>query len=86
MNIRVAKYALKTKHYSNSISIEARVKTAAGIYNCEYHFFWTDVMKLFDVDISISLQLYPLERDKIKLRKIIREHDHEIWQRGRITS
>ena len=44
MNTRVSKYALNIKHYSKSISLEARVKTAAGIYNCGYHFFWTEIM------------------------------------------
>ena len=39
MNTRVSKYAPKTKHYSKSISLEARVKTAADIYNCGYHLF-----------------------------------------------
>ena len=39
MNTCVAKYAPKNKHYSKSVSLEARVKVAAAIYNCGYHFF-----------------------------------------------
>ena len=39
MNACVAKYAPKGRHYSKSISLEARVKVAAGIYNAGYHFF-----------------------------------------------
>ena len=39
MNTCVAKYAPKGRHYSKSISLEARVKVAAGIYNAGYHFF-----------------------------------------------
>ena len=33
-------------------------------------------MKVLYVDVYISLELYLLERDKIKLRKRIREHKH----------
>ena len=47
-----------------------------GIYNCRYHFFWIEVMKVLEVDIDTSLDSRLLERDKVKLRKIISEHDH----------
>ena len=76
MNTRVAKYAPKTKKYLKSISLEARVKTAAGIYNCMYHFFWTEVMNALEVGIDIYLESHLFERDNIKLRKSISENDH----------
>ena len=76
MNTCVAKYAPKNRHYSKSISLEARVKVAAGIYNCGYHFFWTEVMKELEVESDISLQIYLLRKDKDKLKKYAREHDH----------
>ena len=76
MNTRISKYTPKIKHHSKSISLEARVKTAARIYNCGYHFFWNEVMNGLEVDISISLELHLLELDKTKSRKSIREHGH----------
>ena len=48
MNTCVSKYAPKNKHQSNSTSLEARLKTAAGIYSCGYHFFWTELMKVLE--------------------------------------
>ena len=76
MNSCVAKYPPKTKIYSKSISLEARVKTAAGIYNDGYQFSCTDIIKVLEVNVSISIELYLLEHDKIKRRKSSREHDH----------
>ncbi len=38
MNTSVAKYTPKNRHYSKTMSLEARVKFAAGIYNCGCHF------------------------------------------------
>ena len=52
------------------------MKTAAGIYNCGYHFLCTEIMKILKVDIDIFLESHLLERGKIKLRHSIREHDH----------
>ena len=52
------------------------MKTTAEIYNCGYQNFWTEVMKLLDVYIYISLDSHLLERDKIKFRNMISEHDH----------
>ena len=70
-NTCVAKYAPKNRQYSKSISLEARVKVAAGIYNCGYHFFWTDVMKELEIESNVSLQVYLLRKDKdrLKIRK-----------------
>ena len=76
MNTSVAKYAPKNRHYSKSISLEARVKVAAGIYNCGYHFFWTEVMKGLEIESDVSLQVYLLRKDEDKLKKHAREHDH----------
>ena len=76
MNTCVAKYALKGRHYSKSISLEARVKVAAGIYNVGYHFFWTEVMKELEVNIQPSVEEFLLKRDKCKLRKYNRDHEH----------
>ena len=76
MNAYVARYTPKIKHYSKPISLEARVKILIGIYNCGYHFFWTEVMNTLHVDVSISLKLQQLQCDKIILRNILREHDH----------
>ena len=76
MNTCVAKYAPKNRHYSKSISLEARVKVAAGIYNCGYHFFWTEVMKELEMESDVSLQVYLLRKDKDKLKKYARENDH----------
>ena len=76
MNTCVAKYAPKNRHYSKSISLEARVKVAAGIYNCGYHFFWTEVMKELEMESDVSLQVYLLRKDKDKLKKYERDHDH----------
>jgi len=76
MNTCVAKYAPKSRHYSKSISLEARVRVAAGIYNVGYHFFWTEVMKELDVSVEASVQEYLLTKDQNKLRKFEREHDH----------
>ena len=76
MNTCVAKYAPKGRHYSKSVSLEARVKVAAGIYNVGYHFFWTEVMKELDVNVEASVEDYLLTKDKNKLRKYNRDHDH----------
>ena len=76
MNTCVAKYAPKNRHYSKSISLEARMKITAGIYNCGYHFFWTEVMKELEIESDVSLQVYLLRKDKDKLKKYTREHDH----------
>jgi len=76
MNTSVAKYAPKNRHYSKLISLEARVKVAAGIYNCGYHFFWTEVMKELEMESDVSLQVYLLMKDKEKLKKHAREHGH----------
>ena len=76
MNTCVAKYAPKGRHYSKSVSLEARVKVAAGIYNVGYHFFWTEVLKGLDVDIEPSIEEYLLQKDKDKLRKYNRDHNH----------
>ena len=66
MNTCVAKYTPKSKHYSKSISLEARVKVAAGIFNVGYHFFWTDVMKGLELDIPKILEERLLARDRNK--------------------
>ena len=58
------------------MSFEARVKVAAGIYNVGYHFFWTEVMKELDVNVEASVEDYLLTKDKNKLRKYNRDHDH----------
>ena len=76
MNTCVAKYAPKGRHYSKSISLEARVKVASGIYNAGYHFFWTEVMKELDVSVETSVYEFLLTKDKNKLRKYNRDHDH----------
>ena len=55
MNTCVAKYAPKNRHYSKSISLEARVKVASGIYNCEYYFFWTEIMEELEIKSDVSL-------------------------------
>ena len=56
MNTCVAKYAPKNKHYSKSISLEARVNVAAGTFNVGYHFFWTKVMDKLELDIPKILE------------------------------
>ena len=76
MNTCVAKYAPKGRHYSKTISLEARVKIAAGIYNVGYHFFWTEIMKGLGIDIEPSLEEYLLKKDLDKLQKFNRDHDH----------
>ena len=76
MNTCVAKYAPKGRHYSKTISLEARVKVAAGIYNIGYHFFWTEVMKELGINIEPSVEEYLLKKDLDKLRKFNRDHDH----------
>ena len=76
MNTCVAKYAPKGRHYSKSISLEARVKVAAGIYNAGYHFFWTEVLDELGIKAAPSIEKYLLKRDKDKLRKYNRDHDH----------
>ena len=52
------------------------MKVAAGIYNCGYHFFWTEVMKELEMESDVSFQVYLLRKDKVKLKKYAREHDH----------
>ena len=44
-SMHYTKYVPKTKYSSKSIYLEAGVKNTAGIYNCGFHFFWTNVMK-----------------------------------------
>ena len=85
MNTCVSKYAPKIKHYSKYKYLEARVKTVAGLYNCGCHSFWTDFMKVLDVDIDIYLESRLLERNKIKLKKVLVSMIMHIWQRGRTT-
>ena len=76
MNTCVAKYAPKGRHYSKTVSLEARVKVVAGIYNVGYHFFWTEIMKELGIDIEPSVEEYLLKKDLDKLRKFNRDHDH----------
>ena len=76
MNTCVARYAPKGQHYSKSVSLDARVKVAAGIYNVGYHFFWTEVMRELEVSVQASVHEYLLKKDKHKLRKFNRDHDH----------
>ena len=72
----VAKYAPKGRHYSKSVLSKARVKVAAGIYNVGYHFVWTEVLKALDANIEPSIEEYLLQKDKNKLRKYNRDHNH----------
>ena len=74
MNTCVAKYAPKNKTYCKSISLETRVKVAAGIYIVGYHFIWTEVMKELRMDISPHFEAYLLQRDERKVSKFNREH------------
>ena len=74
MNTCVAKYAPKNKTYCKSISLETRVKVAAGIYTVGYHFFWIEVMKELQMEISPHFESYLLQRDEKKVSKFNREH------------
>jgi len=74
MNTCVAKYAPKNKTYCKSISLEARVKVAAGIYTVGYHLFWTEIMKELQMVISPHFESYLLQRDEKKVSKFNREH------------
>ena len=74
INTCVAKYAPKNKTYCKSISLETRVKVAAGIYIVGYHFLWTEVMKELQMDISPHFEAYLLQRDERKVSKFNREH------------
>ena len=67
MNTCVAKYAPKNKTYCKSISLETRVKVAAGIYTVGYHFFWSEVVKELQMDISPHFESYLLQRDEKKV-------------------
>ena len=69
MNTYVAKYAPKNKTYCKSISLEAGVKIAAGIYMVGYHFFWTEVMALLEMECPLRFEEYLLLRDTNKLKK-----------------
>ena len=51
------------------------MKVAAGIYNCGYHFFWTEVMKELEMESDVSLQVYLPRKDTDKLKNTS-EHDH----------
>ena len=74
MNTCVAKYAPKNKTYCKSISLEARVKVAAGIYTVGYHFLWTEIMKELQMVISPHFESYLLQRDEKKVSDFNREH------------
>ena len=74
MNTCVAKYAPKNKTYCKSISLEARVKVAAGIYMVGYHYYWTEVMKELQMEISPNFEEHLLNLDERKMSKFVREH------------
>ena len=86
MNTYVAKYAPKNRDYSKFISLEARVKVAAGIYNCGYHFFWTEVMKELEIESDVSLQVYLLRKDKDKLKNTQESMIMQTWQSVKLMS
>ena len=66
MNTCIVKYAPQSKYYSKSISLEARVNIAAGIFNVGYHFFWTKVMDKLGLYIPQILEEHLLARDRNK--------------------
>ena len=52
MNTCVAKYAPKNINYSKLLSLEARVKVAAGIYSGGYNYFLKEVMKNLEMSVD----------------------------------
>ena len=83
INTYVSKYAPKSKYYSKSIYLDAKMKILAAVYNYGYHFFWTYIMCLLDVDAYPSLEFHLLQCDRIKLRNRIREHAYEIIEKSK---
>ena len=76
MNTCIARYAPKTRTYSKSISVEIRVLIGVCIFLTGYHYFWTELLQQLEIDICPALELYLLKRDKEKVSKAARDHNH----------
>ena len=53
VNMCISKYTPNSEHHSKHISLQARVKTTAGVHNCGNHHFWTEMTTLLDVDVPL---------------------------------
>ena len=57
------------------------MKVAAGIYMVGYHYYWTEVMKELQMEISPNFEEHLLNLDERKMRKFVREHKSTSNQR-----
>ena len=77
MNNSVSHYAPKGMNFSGTTSLQTRVYVAAGVQLVGHHCFWTSALSLLDVNMTTQLETALILRDKKKVRKFFREHDHE---------
>lgn len=74
MKTYVAKNAPKNKTYYKDILLDVRFKMTAGIYMVGYHFFWTYVTTLLEMEIFPNFKVYLLWHNKRKLKYRVGEY------------